>query len=88
MTPEPVVVRECVRERAERGFHKHTGIFLASLLSGLFWTGLSALVAAALNRPLSLLMLATIAAACTTFLFAVGRALVVRAHPINGGGAR
>ena len=76
MTPEPVMVPECGRQRAWRGFHKHTGIFIASLLSALFWTGLAAFFGAALGRPLSLLVLATIAAAIAAFLFAVGRALV------------
>ena len=76
MTPEPVVVPECGRERAGRSFHRHTGIFFASLLSALFWTGLAGFFGAALGRPLSLLVLATIAAAIATFLFAVGRALL------------
>ena len=81
MAPRPVVVPECELERAERGFHKHTGIFVASLLSGLFWTGLAALIGRALGQPLGLLVLAIIAAATTTFLFAVASALVDRANP-------
>ena len=78
MTPRPVVVPECDRERAERSFHKHTGIFIVSLLSALFWTGLAGFIGAALGRPLSLLVLATIAAAIATFLFAVASALLDR----------
>ena len=82
MTPEPVVVHECARrERAGPGFHRHAGMFVVSLLLGLFWSGLAALVGAVLGRPLSLFALATFAAAIASFLFAVGRALVDRAHP-------
>ena len=63
MTPEPVVAPESGRKRAGRSFHRHTGIFLASLLSALFWTGHAEFFGAALGRPLSHLELATIAAA-------------------------
>ena len=78
MTPEPVVVLECGRQRAERGNYRLIGMFMVSLLSALFWIGLAAGIGAALGRPLGLLELATIAAAITTFLFAVGRGLIDR----------
>jgi hypothetical protein len=78
MPPQPVVVTKCGRQQAERGNHRLLGIFIVSLLSALFWIGFAAAIGAALGRPLGLLALATIAAAITTFLFAVGRALIDR----------
>jgi hypothetical protein len=78
MPPQPVVVTECGRQRGERGIHRLLGIFIVSVLSALFWIGLAAAIGAALGRPLGLLALATIAAAITTFLFAVGRTLIDR----------
>jgi hypothetical protein len=78
MTPQPVVVPACGRKRAERGNHRLIGIFVVSLLSALFWIGLAAGIGAALGRPLGLFALATLAAAITTFLFAVGRGLIDR----------
>jgi hypothetical protein len=83
MTSEPMLLNERAREPGERSLRSYAGMLIASMFSGLFWTGISALVAAALGYTLSLLVVALIAAAITLFLFAVGSALVLAVSPID-----
>lgn len=62
-------------DASEAGSHWLTGLLIISLFPALFWTGILALVAGAMDQPLDPMALATIATAIAAFLAAVVSAL-------------
>jgi glucose uptake protein GlcU len=54
------------------------GLMIIALFPALFWTGLLALVGAAIGQPPSVVTLTTVGAAIATFLFAATAALFAK----------